>query len=152
MKPTEIEAEQVVSTSGLLTGRPTASSPQRVSALLWKTNTGMFFVFLHLHNASKATAAPPCSHTATLHSRQPRSLCAACTVLGATPTQTDTRTSAQWRRGGLRVASEKTSAPWRQPLPEPRQNCLLRRRRVEVFGNYHQATPGHFKAPLRNPH
>lgn len=36
MKSTEIEAERVVSTSGLLTGRPNASWPQWVSALLRK--------------------------------------------------------------------------------------------------------------------
>lgn len=38
MKSTEIEAERVVSTSGLLTGRPNASWPRRISASPPKTN------------------------------------------------------------------------------------------------------------------
>lgn len=46
MKSTEIEAEQVVSTSGLLTGRPNTRSPRWVSADSWNSNWGPLFFFV----------------------------------------------------------------------------------------------------------
>lgn len=65
MKSTEIEAERVVSTSGLLTGRPNASWPQRVSAPPWKANIRIVSFFPPLRVAWK-TSHTPCSHISTL--------------------------------------------------------------------------------------
>lgn len=59
MKSTEIEAEQVVSTSGLLTGRPNASSPQRVSGVAADSRPHEDFLPPRFWHADISTAALP---------------------------------------------------------------------------------------------
>lgn len=134
MKSTEIEAEQVVSTSGLLTGRPNASSPQRVSASPWKTNTGTCVE----RPLSTVTLFP----LTTLHSRQLPLWYVVHTVHNATPTQlhatqTDTCTSARrQRRACFHAVSDEASAlrgrAWTPTLQS---------------SGYRWATSGHFKPP-----
>lgn len=75
MKSTEIEAERVVSTSGLLTGRPNISRPRRSGASPRKANIRTFFYFLSL-----------------MYERQPL-LCLHPSLLDTSPLSTPTLTS-----------------------------------------------------------
>lgn len=99
MKPTEIEAKQVVSTSGLLTGRPSASQHRRVSAL-----------------PRHKGARPTTNRSALTSSLSTPTL----TFCGVHCTQcdshedarhTDTRRSAQRRRGRLSAVSVQGLGP-----------------------------------------
>lgn len=111
MKSTEIEAERVVSTSGLLTGRPNASWPRRISASPPKTN---FF-----------SPPPPSTriyerqdnhrsfHTTPLLLNTHLKICGVLTVYNAAPTQMHaTRAHAHpLRRRRARFSAEQGLGP-----------------------------------------
>lgn len=120
MKSTEIEAERVVSTSGLLTGRPNASWPRRISASPPKTN--FFSPPPPLHpDIWKTRQSPLLSHnTSTLNTHL--KICGVLTVYNAAPTQMHaTRAHAHpLRRRRARFSAEQGLGPrGRRLSPNP---------------------------------
>lgn len=149
MKSTEIEVERVVSTSGLLTGRPNASWPPRVPALPWRTNIKTCFSLLpSARLRSQPLFSPHNSPTLMLCGVH----CTQCnSYADARHTHADTCTSARrrWARFGC-VESKPGLFPFRSrgwgwgwggggPRPRrPARRRLARRRTV----SYHWAVPG----------
>ena len=109
MKSTEIDAERVVSTSGLLTGRPNASWPRRISASPPKTN------FFSLPtppppDICKTRQSPLLSHNISTVSTHLK-ICGVLTVYNAAPTQMHaTQAHAHPLRGGERTSVQNKAS------------------------------------------
>lgn len=140
MKSTEIEVERVVSTSGLLTGRPNASWPRRVPALPWRTNIKTCFSL----SLQRGSIRSPCSHLITL----PPLCCVVRTVHNATPTQmhaTHMQTLVHPLSGGERASAASNSNE--ASSPSGPGGLALHARLAGVWlwrgtVSYHWAVPG----------
>lgn len=140
MKSTEIEAERVVSSSGLLTGRPNISWPHRGSASLQKATIETFCSPSMMYERKPPLRLHPSLNTSPLPTPT-------LTICGAHCTQCNShadarRTDTYIRSAAVSVlgcSTEQGLSPLGTgPLSEPWCGSRLRCHQVDIGRNYHR--------------